>query len=106
MPIMRRQRSKKEGDAKQPEVPAGREKMRHEFARLDERMRNNVDELARRAKEGGLAYELAIKACNRSELSDMAIAPNDGIYEAPKGGFGKKDVLLDAISDYVGTRRN
>ncbi len=50
-----------------PEPLMGLERMRREFAKLDAHIRGKVAEIERKAKEGGLAYEMAVLACNRAE---------------------------------------
>lgn len=53
-----------------PEPLMGLEKMRREFAKLDAHIRDKVAEIERKAKEGGLAYEMAVRACNRAEREE------------------------------------
>ncbi|VVB97944.1 Uncharacterised protein [uncultured archaeon] len=86
----------------------GRKQPDSAFAELDAHILRKIKEVEKRAREGGPAYEMAIKACNRSELSDRKLEP---------GEWGKatdldvkklrfiEDVLVEALQD-ADNRRN
>ena len=85
----------------------GREAMENGVRRFAERLKGKLESMEGEKRRIGAAYELAVRAEERSRYSDMKVTPRECEYETDaKTHKESLDILIEAICEYTDRRRS